>query len=603
MKGGFQMKKCLMRRSRSFHLFQASSAGRIQMVIGVLLLAVCASLLTPWASVNAATNIAQKVPFEQVITQIAQEVESLANNNTEAFNNPYPIGQVPNIFPEEEVAILCQRELELLHTYDRAQLTFEQQVAYDKVEWTLSNYVAGQKYIYHEYVATQARTYALFYPLTIFQRMNIANVDDAEKYIKRLDQIEYYIDQVKFQFKIRADKGLLPPVWVMDRLIALTEMYSGRPMQPTSFNGVFINKVKKLQLSEEGKQVLMDKANQTLGDRACRGYAELSNYLKEIKSKVIVNAGIWELPEGDDFYAYLLKQHTSTNLTPEEIYNLGVKAVADFQAEVRPLLDELGYSELSIGKALAELEMNTMDTTQIVPAYQAIIDDARTRLSTIFERVPDPLTIEIMTLLAGRLAAYASGNVFVIDLAFPQPIYTMPTLTYHEALPGHIFQGTFANQFGVTTSVSSPIFRVNAYVEGWGLYAERLAYEQGWLKDTASKVGYLQNQLFRAARLVVDTGIHYKHWTREQALDYFIQTTGMNELRAVAEVERYIAWPGQACSYLIGEYKILELRDKAQKELGSKFDLKEFHTAILSYADLPLEVLEKVVDHYIASKK
>jgi uncharacterized protein (DUF885 family) len=310
-------------------------------------------------------------------------------------------------------------------------------------------------------------------------------------------------------------------------------------------------------------------------------------------------------------------------MTPEQVHELGLKEVDRIHSEMRSILDNVGLTGETISQRMNELRTDPRfqypstneGRQQCINDYQNIINEVDRGITKVFDIRPKVgVKVERVPVFkeTGSSGAYyepasmdgARPGVFFANLRDMKevPKWSMRTLAYHEAIPGHHFQ------FGIQQELKGvPTFRkvlpFTAYVEGWALYAERLAWEEGFEKDPYSDLGRLQDELLRATRLVCDTGIHYKHWTREQAIQYMKDNTGIGELEITSEVERYIVSPGQACAYKVGQLKILELREKAKKELGSKFDIKDFHDVVLKNGAMPLQILEQQVDRYIQNKK
>jgi uncharacterized protein (DUF885 family) len=320
----------------------------------------------------------------------------------------------------------------------------------------------------------------------------------------------------------------------------------------------------------------------------------------------------------------MLKQFTTTDYTPEQVHQVGLAEVARIQTQMDTLLRSQGLVDGTVAermKALGDdprfLLPDTDDgRAQLLARYRSILDDVAKRMPEYFRTIPPgKLAVERVPASAEKGSSGAYYNLAAMDGSRPgtfyanlrdtreTPTWGMKTLAYHEGIPGHHFQiATGQGLKGLPLIRQQPIY--TAYVEGWALYAERLAAEIGLYKDDPfGDLGRLQAEMLRAVRLVVDTGIHAKGWTREQAIDYMVNTTGMVESDAVSEVERYMALPGQACAYKVGQLKILELRDKAEKELGSRFNLKDFHAVVLENGAVPLTVLERLVDDWIAKVK
>jgi uncharacterized protein (DUF885 family) len=388
----------------------------------------------------------------------------------------------------------------------------------------------------------------------------------------------------------------------------------------------FRDKVAKInKLSEEQKTAYTKLAAQTIETSVFNAYKKLISYHEMLYTKATTDDGVWKLPDGDNYYRYLLKSYTTTSLSPDEVYHLGLKEVDRIEKEMWTILKNEAYTDTSktIGEIIQGLNLeerflfpeNDSGRAMVLAEYQRILDEADKGLAPAFnirpkallsvERVPEfmetgaPKGQCISPSMDG-----SKGGVFLTNLrkVSEHPKYSMKTLAYHEGIPGHHFQGSIAMEI-----TGLPVFRTvvpfTAYVEGWALYTEQLAYELGFYdNDPFGNLGRLQAEMWRACRLVVDTGIHYKKWTREEAIKYMMDHTGLNENEVVTEVERYIVLPGQACSYKIGMIKILELREKAKQELGPKFDLREFHKVILENGAVPLDILAENVENYIHTK-
>jgi uncharacterized protein (DUF885 family) len=334
--------------------------------------------------------------------------------------------------------------------------------------------------------------------------------------------------------------------------------------------------------------------------------------LEPLVGRVNDDAGLWRLPGGAEAYAFNLRRYTTTDLTPDQIHELGLKQVARIEGEMDALLRQLGRTQGSVKDRIEQLKtdqaypLTEEGRTRIMADVETILRDAEKRAADLFDHRPKaPVVARPFPRFreANAAANYSSPapdgsrpGIFQIPLR-PERMtkFNLRSLVYHETVPGHHFQIALEMENG-----ELPRFRrirafggIPALSEGWGLYAERLAAESNWYEgDVEGRLGQLDSELFRARRLVVDTGIHAKHWTRQQAIDYGIEAS---------EVERYVVYPGQACSYMLGELKLLELRDKARSTLGSRFSFKQYHNAVLAIGTVPLPMLEREVNAYIAS--
>jgi uncharacterized protein (DUF885 family) len=331
------------------------------------------------------------------------------------------------------------------------------------------------------------------------------------------------------------------------------------------------------------------------------------------------------LPDGDDFYALRLRTYTTTDYSAAEIHEIGLQEVERIGNRMKEIFIELGYEvNKPIGEMMSDLNENpeflyedTLDRKEIViKDYNQMVKEAEQDVKPYFFNFPEsPVEVRAVPEYSEKTAAggyYQSPSldgsrpgVFYANLydIKQTPKFGMRTLTFHEAVPGHHFQIALNLENDELTLYRRLGYRTSAYTEGWALYAEQLGVEVGMTKNLYDELGVLQSEMFRANRLVVDTGLHYKKWTREKAMDYMKKVTGMSDTEVRVEIERYIVWPGQATSYKMGMIKILDLRDKAMKELGAKFDLRKFHSIVLDQGIVPLFILDDLIDEWINEEK
>jgi uncharacterized protein (DUF885 family) len=403
---------------------------------------------------------------------------------------------------------------------------------------------------------------------------------------------------------------------------------SGLVVQQPEQSILYTSLVEKLKKAEGidpavQAEVLTETKRQIQGS-VYPAYQSLIAYFTALRPRSTNDAGVWKFPNGQAYYAYCLRQNTTTNYSAAQIHQLGLQEVARITAEMRTILqaqrvpgaDSVGPTMARLGEEARFLYPDTeAGRTQILADYKTILAEVDQGLSSAFRMRPQAkLDVQRVPEFKQKTSAGAyyeraalNGSrpgVFYANLydVKATPKFGMRTLAYHEGIPGHHFQVGVAQELKGLPTFRTLIPFV-AYSEGWALYAERVAAELGFEQAPYDKLGGLRAELFRAARLVVDTGLHDKRWTREQAIGYLRQTTGMAETDVTAEVERYIVMPGQACAYKVGMLKILELRERAKQQLGAQFDLRDFHDVVLKNGALPLEVLEQVVNDYIAAKK
>ncbi len=523
-----------------------------------------------------------------------------------------------------EMNNLINKDLNWLRKYDRKSLSESQQLSYDILEWFLQDQVEGEKFMYHNYPLNQLGGVQSQLPSFMASIHYIGNKKDAENYVTRLSKFGIRFDQELEGLRIREEKKIVPPKFVIEKVLAEMRGFTNQKPKENILFTSFDEKLKKLSdINDSEKSKLYADVEHQITDTVYPAYKKLIAYFEQLEPKATTDDGVWKLPDGDAYYRYMLKSNTTTNMTPAQVHELGLKEVDRIHSEMRSILDSVGLSGETISQRMNELRTDPRfqypstneGRQQCITDYQTIIDevdhgitkvfDIRPKVGVKVERVPEFKE-------AGSSGAYyepasmdgARPGVFFANLRDLKevPKWSMRTLAYHEAIPGHHFQiGIQQELKGVPTF--RKVLPFTAYIEGWALYAERLAWEEGFEKDPYSDLGRLQDELLRATRLVCDTGIHWKHWTREQAIQYMKDNTGIGELEITSEVERYIVSPGQACAYKVGQLKILELREKAKQELGNRFNIKDFHNVVLKNGAMPMQILEQQVDRYIQSKK
>jgi len=482
----------------------------------------------------------------------------------------------------------------------------------------------AEKFRYHNYPVNQLFGVQNGFPSFMESTHQVHSVGDADDYVTRLSKVGVKFDQVLVGLKYREDLGILPPQFVVTKVLDEMRNFVATPAQESILMTSLTDKMQKADLSDnEQQRIAMDARNQ-ITDTVYPAYGRLIDYFVELDDKVSENNGAWALPDGDEFYRLAVRLFTTTDYSPEYIHNFGLSEVDRIQAEILIILEQQGW-DVSAGfhEAISEMaerpEFYYSDSgegrDQILADYQTIIDEVSEGLAPYFDVMPKS-GVEVQRIpefkektspgayyqppaMDGSRPGVFYANLYDIKAT---PKYGMRTLAYHEAIPGHHFQLALAQE-----QKDLPFFRrmipAVAYSEGWALYAERLAWELGFETDPYDNIGRLQAELFRAVRLVVDTGIHYKHWNREQAIDYMLVNTGMAQSDVVAEIERYFVMPGQALAYKIGMTKLLELRELAKSELGEQFDIRQFHNVVLTNGAVPLDILEDLIKQYIADTK
>ena len=484
--------------------------------------------------------------------------------------------------------------------------------------------VEGEKFRFHNYPVNQLFGVQNGFPTFMESTHQIHNYGDAEDYISRLSLIDTKFEQVLEGLRHREKLGILPPQFVVTKVIAEMQGFIDTPIQENILIAAMIEKMEKTDLSQDEQKELAQLAVAEVKNTVYPAYQKLIDYFTVLDDKVEHNYGVWNLPNGDEFYRLALKFFTTTDYTPEFIHSFGLTEVDRIQDQILTILAQQGRDvstgfEQSIADMANEQRFYYSDSDegreQILDDYKLIIDDVTAQLSSHFYDIPEAsVDVQRIPLFKEKTSPGAYYNRPAMDGSRPgvfyanlydikaTPKYGMKTLAYHEAVPGHHFQLSIQQE-----QKGLPFFRKMipfiAYSEGWALYAERVAFEMGMLSDPYDNIGRLQAELFRAVRLVVDTGIHSQRWSREKAIDYMIRNTGMPESDVIAEIERYFVMPGQATAYKVGMTKILELRSKAEKMLGDKYDVRDFHRVVLNNGSVPLSILEQLVDQYIEDKK
>ncbi len=512
------------------------------------------------------------------------------------------------------------KHLQTLNSYSNDELT-ENQIITKKIAIfdTENDINEFEDFRFHSYPVNQisgAHLNAIEFMTDIHP---IRSKREANDYLKRVSQIGASMDNLLLWFDEQAKIGIYPPTFVFDHVInQLSEMLSD-PSNP--LQEVFGKKVRELDLSDSEVNSLEVELSNIIEKSFNPAYQRLLDRMIADKSNSNPNHGVWSLPNGDEFYKLRIRTYTTTDYSPQEIHDIGLSEVKRISERMREIFNELDYdNNKSVGVLLNELNENPdflyADTPNrkeiVIRDYTAMVAEAAKKVEPYFERMPIA-SVEVRPVpeyseqtaaggyyqgpsLDGKRPGVFYANLYDIKQT---PTYSMMALTLHEAIPGHHMQIALNQENENLTLYRKQGYRTSAFSEGWALYSEKLSLEVGVGRDLYDELGILQSEIFRAVRLVVDTGIHFKKWTREEAMDFMKNETGMSDTEVRAEIERYIVWPGQALSYKVGMLKILELREKAKTALGEKFDIRKFHTIVLDNGIPPLFVLEELVENWI----
>lgn len=515
---------------------------------------------------------------------------------------------------------------ELKENFDRAALNAQGQLSYDIFIDQADRAFEGQKWYDHQYPFNQMFGVHSGIPTFLLNNHKIATVADAEAYVARLQKVGEKLDPVIEMSAESFEKGIAPPKFVYTHLLRdIDNIMSGAPFDDSETLNLMLNdfkeKTDKIDLSDEKREALYTAAITALQDNVAPAYARLRAEMVRQQAAATTQDGAWKLPEGDDFYAYRLRQMTTTDMTPSEIHDLGLSEVERIHNEMREIMKQVEFD----GTLQEFFEFMRTDPQfyyldeggreRYLKEATDYIEIMKTRVDDYFLTKPKA-DMEVRAVEAFR--EQSAGKAFysrpAIDGSRPgyyyanlyrmedMPTYQMEALAYHEGIPGHHFQIAISQELEGVPDFRK-FGRYTPHTEGWGLYTEYLPKEMGFYEDPYSDFGRLAMELWRAARLVVDTGLHDKKWSREKAIDYLVENTPNPEGDCIKAIERYIVMPGQATAYKIGMNKILDLRAKAQAELGDQYDIREFHDVILKNGPMPLSMLAEQVEAYIAKTK
>jgi uncharacterized protein (DUF885 family) len=525
---------------------------------------------------------------------------------------------------------MAERFAKQVQEFDRSKLDRQDQLTYDILldQWDTALSFKRFGWLSSEGLYPIAPMWGTQVQLPIFLETQhvVSNEKMARNYVKRLEATEDKLDAVTGEMLRQAKAEVVLPISLLEKAESGIRDTVSPSSEDNPLVTTFVERMKRAKGLDAAEQSEFTRqAAEAVKNRVYPAYVRMTAALESQRPAATNQAaGVGRLPDGAAYYVAALKQMTTTDYTPEQVHALGLSEAARVSTEMDTLLKSQGFSTGTVAERVQALHKdprfllpNTDEgRKQLLARYQQILDEVNARMPEYFRTVP------IGKLLVQRVPTSAENNVAgayyqsaAMDGSRPGTFFanlrdvsetatwTMKTLAYHEGIPGHHFQISIALNLKDLPLIRQQTL-YSAYAEGWALYAERFAAEIGMFKDDPfGDLGRLEAELFRAARLVVDTGMHAKGWTREQAIRYMVTTTGMNESEVITEVERYMGQPGQACAYKVGQLKILELRERAKASLGSKFNLKDFHAVVLENGGVPLTLLEKLVDEWIARTK
>ncbi|MDB4055942.1 DUF885 domain-containing protein [Gammaproteobacteria bacterium] len=514
--------------------------------------------------------------------------------------------------------------LSMLKSYDSSKLTDIQKVTQKIAIFDTENNINEfENFRYHSYPFNQIGGNHLGLVEFMTDTHPVRNLREASDYIKRVEKFDESLNANLIWLEEQKKLGIFAPKYVFDHVIAQLKELIAYKDSDNPLMQVFARKVDALDIDEQKSEELKTALSAVIASDVRSGFKSILGFFESNYEYANTNHGVWSLPNGDAFYEARLRSYTTTDYSAEEIHQIGLSEVDRIGARMKEIFLQLGYQvNKPVGEMMNDLNENpdflypdTPDRKEIVVAdYNQMVKEAEEDVKPYFARFPvSPVEVRAIPEYSEQTAAGGYYQAPALDGSRPgvfyanlydikqTPTFGMRTLTFHEAVPGHHFQIALNQENEDLTLYRKMGYRTSAFTEGWALYSEQLAVEVGMTKNLYDELGVLQSEMFRANRLVVDTGMHYKRWTREEAMAYMKKTTGMSDTEVRVEIERYIVWPGQATSYKMGMLKILELRKNAQDALGEKFDIRKFHTVVLDQGIVPLFILEDIIDEWIAT--
>lgn len=510
----------------------------------------------------------------------------------------------------------AKRGIRELAGFDRATMTETQRISADLMRWQLEAIVSREPFDDYYFPLDQFTGANVFLIDNLSVRHPLVVAQDADNYLARLAQIDARMRETIDEAQRLVRKNMIPARFIVEATLTQMRDFASLPAEQSPLVTALGQRLPAGAVSASDRAALTSRAARIVQSEVYPAWQQAIALLESLLPKTTNDAGLWRFEGGDRAYANALQRYTSTRMTAEEIHAIGLQQVARIEAQMDEILRGLGRTKGSVRERLDQLEIDLRypnpesdaARTAIMRDVDTMMSDALERSAALFASMPKTEVIARPYPRFRESSAAASYTRAPFDGSRPA-VFQMPlrlqymtkfglrTLVYHETVPGHHFQNALEQE-----NPELPRFRqaralggISALSEGWALYSERLAAENGWYEgDPEGLLGQLDAELFRARRLVVDTGLHAKRWTRQQAIDYGIEAS---------EIERYVVMPGQACSYMVGQLKLIELRDRARRELGDKFSFKAFHSAVLGAGTVPLDLLEKIVAAHIASVK
>ncbi|GAC13851.1 DUF885 domain-containing protein [Aliiglaciecola lipolytica] len=505
--------------------------------------------------------------------------------------------------------------LKKLNAIDTSALSESDKTNYQLFKWQLE--MAIEEHQFKPYLMPLDQSQGVQTLDDMANFVSLSSVKDYQNWLSRLQKLPEHIQQNQLLMEAGIAQGIMPAKATMQRIPAQIQKQIVDKPEDSLFYQPFINMSDDIPVAEQTR--LQQEAKTVIKQQVIPAYEAFNQFfVNQYLPAARTSHGIWDTPNGKEKYEYLVRYFTTTELTPDEIHQIGLDEVARNRAEMDKIIEETGFEgtfEEFVTFLRTDPQFYYETPEELFDAYLAVSKRIDPELVKLFGKlprmpyglkaIPDAVAPDSTTAYYNMPAADGSrAGYYYVNLYQPEtrPKYEMEVLSVHEAMPGHHLQLALQMELD-----EMPAFRrfmnFTVFVEGWGLYSERLGYDLGLYKDPYSRFGQLTYDMWRSVRLVVDTGIHYKGWTRQQAIDYFKANAAKSEADIINEIDRYISWPGQALAYKIGQLKMLELREKAKNELGDKFDIKAFHDTMLGSGSIPLSVLEENIDNWIQSVK
>ena len=518
-----------------------------------------------------------------------------------------------------------------LLSIDAASITADRQRTYAVLTILFQGALAPSRVVDYGTTAGAWSMWFLPYPITqnsgptvdipnfLSSQQPVTNAAEAEAYLVRLASVRDALDGSLESYKHGVQLGAIPPDFIVEKSLAVVAAFIEPEPDRNALYVAFTEKLEQAGIKDA--QAYADRALKIIDAEVIPGYQQIADYMAEIKSSAPHDAGLWRLPNGEALYAAMIRHMTDSNLSADDIHRTGLDEVNRITSQMNKILRSEGYVEGTVGERMQQLNTeerflyanDAEGKDELLSDVRGYVDGMYAELPNWFRRLPEhKVEVRMVPEFSQDSAPMGYYNSPAPDGSRPgyyfinlrdtalHPSWTLPTLSYHEAVPGHHLDGATAMELEVPALVKA--WGSNTSGEGWALYAEHLASEMGMYADDAyGDLGRLQAELHRAVRLVVDTGMHAKKWSREQAIEYMVETEGLDEATSTSEIERYVVWPAQALGYKLGQLKILALREEAKQALGDQFDIRDFNQQVLDVASTPLPFIEATVLSWIVS--